>query len=89
MGTDESSKGARVGGRGRLILLGSLFVVGVVAVTAALPPITGRLSGEPGEGSPRETPEVAVERLDGIDQLKAAFNEDVGLVRIVLLLSPT
>jgi hypothetical protein len=76
-------------GRSRLILLGILFAVAVVAVTAALPTITGRLSEEPGDGSPRETPELVVERLNSIDQLKVAFNEDVGLVRIVLLLSPT
>ena len=75
-------------GRGRLILLVSLFAVAVVAVTAALPTITGRLSGESGEGSPKE-PELTVERLDSIDQLKSAFNEDIGLVRVVLLLSPT
>jgi hypothetical protein len=76
-------------GRGRLILVGSLFAVGVVAVTAALPAITARLSGETREGTGRDAPEFAVERLDRIDQLKATFNEDVGLVRVVLLLSPT
>jgi hypothetical protein len=76
-------------GRGRRILLGSLLAVGVVAVTAALPSLTEWLAGDTDTQSPRVTAELRVEGLDRIDQLKTAFNEDAGKVRIYLLLSPT
>jgi hypothetical protein len=76
-------------GRGRRILLGSLFAVGVVLVTAALPALTGWLAGDRDAQTASTTAEFRVEGLDRIDQLKTAFNEDVGKVRIYLLLSPT
>jgi hypothetical protein len=76
-------------GRGRRILLGSLFAAGVVALTAALPVLTERLAGDRQTQTPRETAEFTVEGLDRIAQLKTAFNEDVGKVRIYLLISPT
>jgi hypothetical protein len=76
-------------GRGRRILLGSLLAVGVVAVTAALPTITDWLSDDPGPRTSTQRDELSVERLDSIDQLKTAFNGDVGRVRVYLLLSPT
>jgi hypothetical protein len=76
-------------GRGRRILLFALVVAGLVGVTAALPALTERLSGEQRWRSSRGAAELTVHRLGSIDQLKTAFNEDVGKVRIYLLVSPT
>jgi hypothetical protein len=76
-------------GRGRRILLGSLIAAGVVAVTAALPALTEWLAGDTDTQSAGVTADFRVEGLARIDQLKTAFNEDVGKVRIYLLLSPT
>jgi hypothetical protein len=76
-------------GRSRRILLGSLLAMGVVAVTLALPAVTEWLAEDMSTRTASETAEFKVEGLDRISQLKTAFNQDVGKVRIYLLLSPT
>lgn len=77
-------------GRGRGVLLSALAVAGLVAVVILLPQLVTRLSRQPGSAPPAATDQVVgVEDLRGIDDLSAAFEEDTGHVRVVLLLSPT
>ena len=45
--------------------------------------------GERPAAEPIEQPVPVLQDLTGVDQFKAAFNEDGGLPRLILLLSPT
>ena len=68
-----------------------LAAIGVLSLT-----LLGACKGGPsiavidrGAAESIEQPVPVLHDLTGVDQFKAAFNEDEGIPRIILLLSPT
>jgi hypothetical protein len=64
-------------------------LVGLVGLVVLLPQLSARLSRQAGTAPPDGQRGHVVRDVNAISDLQAAFNENPGHVRVVLLLSPT
>ena len=73
---------------GRTLLRWGVALAALVGVVAVLPQLTARLSHR-ADAPPETQRGHTIGDISGIAALQEAFNQDLGHVRVVLLLSPT